>query len=168
MSITDSEPPIDDDLPRDQQKRKNLLLVRSLVERTSRLELDWFPVDKDELYIYGEYTCALGTTIDTETVGEVGIQILEKEADHPDARGYYESELQLVFSTSVGKRGVWATPSHDPQIFRELITLIQTALEPIDPKRVKRETERLRRIEKNREIIDRGIDEIINSNRLIS
>ena len=167
MSIAEPQPRIEGTSPVDSQKRKDLLLIRSLIELTRRRELEWYLDFGDEVHVRDERANALATTIDTEAIGELSIQIIEKLTDYPDAHGYHESEMHLVLSSAnEERRGIRATPSSDPTTFQELTTLLWVALDPIEAERVKRETERLRRKEKNREALDRSIDEIIDDSGL--
>jgi hypothetical protein len=167
MRIAEPQSRIEGASPDAPQKRKNLLLIRSLIERTRRRELEWHLVFGDEVHVRDEHANALATTIDTEAIGEISIQVIEKSTDYPDAHGYYENEMCLVLSSaSEERRGIRATHNSDPTTFRELTTLLWVALVPIEDERVKKEADRLRRKEKDREALERSIDEIIGDGGL--
>ena len=77
------------------------------------------------------------------------------------------SGLQLVlFSTNVDRFEISATPSDDTSEFQELASLLEAAWEPIETERTREESEYLQEKRKKKEIMARGIDEIIGDGGL--
>ena len=153
-----------DPIHTDAETRKHLSLIRSLTERTRRDELIWrLKYDYD----HSEYLHILETEIETKAAGKMSVLIFERLPNFPNRHGRYETALQLVlFSTNVDRFEISATPSDDTSEFQELASLLEAAWEPIETERTREESEYLQEKRKKKEIMARGIDEIIGDGGL--
>ena len=142
------------DLPEDPEQRRNLLVVRSLLNQTSDGTLSWQYLGSSIPELREEDNTLLAAHIETRAVGDMSIFLRESEADHtPELHFLAGGQRETVINGGVD----------DETITDAIAQLRDAATEQIEARKIATQNAYLQMQRQREEAIERGLDEIANN-----
>ena len=140
------------DLPEDPEQRRNLLVVRSLLNQTSDGTLSWQYLGSSIPELRGEDNI-LAAHIETKAVGDMAIFLRESEADRTP-------ELHFLAG---GQRETIINGGVDNETITDAIAQLRdAATEQIEARNIATQNAYLQMQRQREEAIEHGLDEIAN------